>query len=67
MLEVDQRSYKLVNAKLEKKYCRCDTIIDTWFWLEGLSVDEKSGLIARRVSKQIKTKDEKGRLIGEPT
>ena len=27
--EVDWRSYKLVNVKVEGKYCRCDSIVDT--------------------------------------
>jgi hypothetical protein len=60
-------THKWVDAKLQEKDHKCDAIIDKWIGAEGLSVDEKSGLIASRVSKQIKIRDDNERLITEPT
>ena len=59
-------TYKSVSVKIKEKSCSYDVVINKWI-REGLSVDEKSGLISWRVSKKIKIRDVNGRLISEPT
>ena len=52
-----------VDAKIIDKSCKYDVVIDKYIKEEGLSVDEKSGLISWRVSKKIKIRDVNGMLI----
>lgn len=41
-----QETHKWVYVKLKEKACRCDVVVDKWIWVEGLSVDKKSGVIS---------------------
>lgn len=56
-----------VNVKL-KEISHIDVFdIDKWIWENGLSFGERGRLVAWRVSKRIKNKDNNGELRGEST